>query len=103
MPELHATGIFFVESLTCQQVHPLYGWSQGHINIASDKRGVLRVLTEDGRPIITIDPKKPRALSTKVLSTGVARGLLVEPAGHLSDAMTVESFKIALRNLLSSN
>ena len=103
LPEPGATGIFFVESLTRQQVHPLYGWSQGHIAIDSDSRGVRRVMTKDGRPIIAVDPQKQRTLASRVLSTGAARGLLVEPAGRLSDAMTVEAFKLALGDLLISN
>ena len=36
------------------------------------------------------------------LSTGAARGLLVEPEGRLSDAMTVETFKLALDDLVSN-
>ncbi len=103
LPKTGATGIFFVESLTRQQVHPLYGWSQGYIAIASDSRGVRRVMTKDGRPIIAVDPRKQHALPPRILSTGAARGLLVEPAGRLSDAMTVETFKLALGDLLVSN
>ena len=30
MPKVGEHGIYFVESLTRQQVHPLYGWQQGH-------------------------------------------------------------------------
>lgn len=30
MPEVGENGIYFVESLSKQQVNPLYGWHQGH-------------------------------------------------------------------------
>ncbi|MDX8390518.1 MAG: hypothetical protein R8M38_08515 [Mariprofundaceae bacterium] len=30
MPKVGERGIYFVESLARQQVHPLFGWSQGH-------------------------------------------------------------------------
>jgi hypothetical protein len=38
-----------------------------------------------------------------MLSTGAARGLLVERAGCVSDAMAVKAFKLALSDLLVSN
>ena len=59
-------------------------------------------MTEDGRPIIAIDPQKQRSLLSKGFSTGAARGLLVEPKGRQSDAMTVEAFKLALDGLVSN-
>ena len=103
LPKPGVTGIFFVESLTRQQVHPLYGWSQGHIAIVSDSRGVRRVMTNDERPITGIDPQKQRALPSRMLTTGTARGLLVGSAGRVSDAMTVEAFKLALADLVAPN
>lgn len=30
MPELKEKGIYFVESLSKELIHPLYGWNQGH-------------------------------------------------------------------------
>ncbi len=30
MPEVGERGIYFVETLSEQQVHPLFGWQQGH-------------------------------------------------------------------------
>ena len=102
LPKPGATGIFFVESLTRRQVHPLYGWSQGHIAITTDSFGVRRGMTGDGRPIIAIDPQKQRSLLSKGLSTGAARGLRVESEARLSDTMTVEAFKLALDDLVSN-
>ncbi len=37
MPELNEHGIYFVESLSQQQVHPFCGWSQGHYLVVTDK------------------------------------------------------------------
>ncbi|MDX8389145.1 MAG: hypothetical protein R8M38_01510 [Mariprofundaceae bacterium] len=46
-PALNEHGIYFVESLIKQQVHPLYGWSQGHYLITKNRvtgtRGVQAV------------------------------------------------------------
>jgi len=64
---------------------------------------VRRVMTEDGRPITAIDPQKQRSLLSRGLSTGAASGLRVEPEARLSDAMTVEAFKLSLDDLLVSN
>ena len=30
MPEIGELGIYFVETLSEQQIHPLFGWQQGH-------------------------------------------------------------------------
>ena len=35
MPDLQESGVYFVETLTREQIHPLYGWSQGHYIIDS--------------------------------------------------------------------
>jgi hypothetical protein len=39
MPEMEERGIYFVENLSVQQVHPLYGWHQGHYLVLSDPSG----------------------------------------------------------------
>ena len=39
MPELDEKGIYFVESLSREQVHPLYGWHQGHYLVLPDSPG----------------------------------------------------------------
>jgi hypothetical protein len=36
MPELNEKGIYFVESVSKEQVHPLCGWHQGHYLVLSD-------------------------------------------------------------------
>lgn len=39
MPEIGERGIYFVENLSVQQVHPLCGWHQGHYLVLSDPVG----------------------------------------------------------------
>lgn len=39
MPAVGEHGIYFVESLTRQQVHPLYGWQQGHYLVIPSQAG----------------------------------------------------------------
>ena len=36
IPEIGERGIYFVENLSVQQVHPLCGWHQGHYLVLSD-------------------------------------------------------------------
>lgn len=44
MPEIGERGIYFVESLSRRQVHPLYGWQQWHLLIYVDSAdGVEKV------------------------------------------------------------
>ena len=38
MPEMDERGIYFVESLSKQQIHPLIGWQQGHYLVETDQR-----------------------------------------------------------------
>ncbi len=43
MPDVGESGIYFVESLSRQQVHPLYGWQQWHLLKYVDTDGVTKV------------------------------------------------------------
>ncbi len=38
MPEVKERGIYFVENLNVQQIHPLCGWQQGHCLVIYDKQ-----------------------------------------------------------------
>jgi hypothetical protein len=37
MPETGERGIYFVENLNVQQIHPLCGWQQGHCLVIPEK------------------------------------------------------------------
>ena len=59
MPEVGEQGIYFVETLDKQQVHPLFGWQQGHYRVI--------VNPQTGREIVVpveedTDKVKSRAL-----------------------------------------
>jgi len=56
MPEANEQGIYFVESLSRTQVHPLYGWSQGHLLIIKDAAGVKRITTQQKQPVMMVEP-----------------------------------------------
>jgi hypothetical protein len=95
MPALNERGIYFVESPGRNQVHPFYGWSQGHLRLVPDATGTERVVTRSGRPVRGIERisvKRPRGLSK-----GVARGLILGASTDRSTALDSREFKWLLR------
>ena len=71
MPEIGERGIYFVENLSVQQVHPLCGWHQGHYLVLSDPAG-------DGERVVPVQ-KDPSAMTV---------------------APTVSEFKQAVRDMM---
>ncbi len=98
LPAAGERGIYFVESLARRQVHPLYGWSQGHFLVVSDPDLGERVMTADSQSITGVQPAA--AKQPNKLSKGVVKGLVLESAAALSHAMTAEQFKRTLRDML---
>jgi hypothetical protein len=95
MPVLNEHGIYFVESPARTQVHPLYGWSQGHLVIEEGADGTDRVFTRSGRPVRGVEHsngKRPGGLSH-----GVARGLVTGDPGEVAAALDSREFKRLLR------
>jgi hypothetical protein len=94
VPLVGEKGIYFVESLERRQVHPLYGWSQGHFLVVPDAQGIERVVTEDNRAVMAVVPALtvPRGQ----ISKGVAQGLVVKDAASLAQALTAGEFKQGL-------
>ncbi len=98
MPEVGEQGIYFVESLQRRQVHPLYGWAQGHFLVVADERGVRRVLTKSRRPVTAMQ----YGPQIRALSDGIARGITVTESDDVTDAMTVGEFKQQLSTMLQA-
>ena len=98
LPAVGERGIYFVESLARRQVHPLYGWSQGHFLVVADPDLGERVTTADSQSITGVQPAP--AKQTNKLSKGVVKGLVLESAAALSQAMTPGQFKRTLRDML---
>ena len=95
MPELNERGIYFVESPARNQVHPLYGWSQGHLRIEQDTAGTERVLTRSGRPVRGAEHTS--GTHPGRLSNGAARGLILGDSTDISTALDRQGFKQRLR------
>ncbi len=77
MPEVGERGIYFVENLSVQQVHPLCGWQQGHCLVISDKQTGKDMVI----PVEDKDSVKANSLA-------------------LTHAPTLEVFKQNIRNVI---
>jgi len=94
-PQIGERGIYFVESLSRQQVHAFYGWDQGHYVLqADDSSGEYRVYTRALQPVTDMEQKE---IEMRGLSKGYAADLKVEPEAGGAVALPVEQFKTGLR------
>jgi hypothetical protein len=102
-PKTGEHGIYFVESLERSQVHPLYGWSQGHFLVRPDDTGRERVMTNGEQPVtevltdISIEQKNASQKPVTLLSKGVVDGITLGIAGNDNTGLPVEEFKNILR------
>lgn len=102
IPAVGEHGIYFVESLERLQVHPFYGWSQGHFIVEPDGNGTDRVMTSNKQPVTEIaddSPVEPMVTSptnNPNLSAGVARGVTFELKKNGTQGLTVIEFKQSL-------
>jgi len=97
LPSLGEHGVYFVESLSRRQVHPLFGWSQGHLLVLADGEGRKRVCSLDRLPIVAMEPT-PQGPERR-LSAGLARGLVAGEPGRIETAVELDRFKAHLRKL----
>jgi len=95
MPVMHERGIYFVESPERNLVHPLYGWSQGHLKLLRDSGDVDRVTTATGHPVSGLESAAMK--HSGKLSKGAARGLKLGHSRELSTALDKHEFKRQLR------
>ncbi len=99
IPRLGERGIYFVENPGRVQVHPLYGWSQGHFLIEKDLSGVDRVMTNSRQPIIKVKTSQLQ-VAPAGLSNGVARGVVTRKGAKMTDAILLGTFKSMVRKML---
>ena len=100
IPKNGERGIYFVESPTKRQVHPLYGWNQGRFLILNDRDGNPRIHTAKGKPIRSV--KKIATPSVAALldgATSAALGIEVaaDPVG--GSGLTTSEFKQRIRDI----
>ena len=98
-PQMGEHGIYFVESLERVQVHPLYGWSQGHFIVERDVTGSERIMTNRRLPITAVmdtmqdEQMTPDKERTQAPSKGVVRDLVIAKD---KEGLTVDEFKRVL-------
>ena len=106
VPQVGEHGIYFVESLVRSQVHPLYGWSQGHFIVETDDTGTDRVMTSRKQSVIGVEfgmPAKQMTSSkqkSQSLSNGVARGLKLASEEKDTRGLPLAEFKKTLHERL---
>lgn len=109
VPQAGERGIYFVESLERSQVHPLYGWSQGHFLVQSDGTGMDRVMTSNDQPVTEVvkDMSAQKMNSSPetfpLLSKGVAKGVKFSLKGSDNKGLTTEEFKKILREKIGAD
>jgi hypothetical protein len=96
LPGFGEKGIYFVETLQHRQVHPLYGWDQGHFVIKTDGEGVQRVRTHNQFKVIGIGSVAPGRI--QLSREGVAKGLIISDDPR-DKGMSVSEFKTRLRDI----
>ena len=101
LPKTNEHGVYFVESTRRHQVHPFYGWAQGHFVVVVDSGGNARVTTTGAQPVLGL-ARTDRAQTRKRLSTGIARGVMTHRSARVSQAMSLSEFKRRLSNLVAT-
>ena len=97
MPTVGEEGIYFVERPGVIQVHPFYGWQQGHFVVRHSTDGMEKVIhTADLRPVFAVDPAQRTPVH--YISTGVATGIDTQEL-ESREPMTIAAFKTRLRQL----
>ncbi|MBC8554128.1 MAG: hypothetical protein H8D23_31345 [Candidatus Brocadiales bacterium] len=104
VPQVGEHGIYFVESLEKSQVHPLYGWSQGHFLVQSDNTGIDRVMTSNKQAVtgvmkdMSVQQMNSSQKTVPLLNKGVASGVTVALKDNDNKGLTAEEFKKILRD-----
>jgi len=93
-PQITEKGIYFVESLEQRQVHPLFGWSQGHFVTFRDELGIEYVMTANKKPVVALDFASKRRKAR--LSQGVADGIVIKTKDSVTRSMPADEFKQVL-------
>lgn len=99
MPALGEQGVYFIEKPGRTQVHPLYGWQQGHLLIERDAAsGVEFVKTKSRRAIYAVEARPERR--AQALGGDVAAGLRLQGEAPDEPPLDVDTFKQQLRRML---
>ncbi len=98
-PTLGERGVYFVEQTGRTQVHPIYGWSQGHFIVDDPASGdAASVHTIGFRPVYDLTLTSVD-FGTQY-SAGRARGLIVDAPFEGARPLALGDFKAKLRGFM---
>ncbi len=105
-PQENDHGIYFIESTARSQVHPLLGWSQGHLLLLPDSGGQLRVHSRSGNPVVVSKVTNKLFVQSAgpappIPQTPVAQGLIMTESIWLppEPAMPAADFKAKIKQM----
>ena len=88
-----------MESLKRRQVHPLFGWQQGHFLVSRDASGTERVHTVSGRSVTAVQADGP---PISLQSEVIPRGLITAQSAQSALGLTVSEFKRRVQEIESA-
>jgi hypothetical protein len=95
MPQVGEHGVYFVETLSRQQVNPLFGWTQGHFLVNEDEEGNEIVQTRSRRNVT--DMSFETKVEKMTVSTGTAAGVSTARRAERQPGLTKRAFISRLR------
>jgi hypothetical protein len=95
LPAASERGVYFVEQTARPQVHPLYGWDQGHYRVERMADGPARVYTNRGLAV-TAARSAPSPDDVR-LSDGLPLGITARADAGPGSALSLAEFAAAIR------
>ncbi len=95
LPAAGERGVYFVEQTARPQIHPLYGWDQGHYRVERQADGPARVYTNRGLAV-TAARSAPSPAGVR-LSEGLPLGITAKPGAGPETALSLAEFAATIR------
>ena len=95
LPAAGERGVYFVEQTARPQIHPLYGWDQGHYRVERRANGPARVYTNRGLAV-TAARSAPGPTGVR-LSEGLPLGITAKPGAGPESALSLAEFAATIR------
>ncbi len=95
LPAAGETGVYFVEQTVRPQVHPLYGWDQGHYRVRRVEGGPARVYTNQGLAVTAA--RSASSPADVRLSRGLPLGITARADAAPGSALSLAEFASTIR------
>ena len=97
LPAAGERGVYFVEQTARAQIHPLYGWDQGHYRVEQQADGPARVYTNRGLAV-TAARSAPSPAGVR-LSEGLPLGITAKQDAGPDSALSLAEFAATIRTV----